>query len=148
MYVSYSGGKDSTVLLHLVRSMYPDVPAVFSDTGLEFPEIRKFAMSHENVSSVRPKMLFPDVVSTYGYPIISKEVAEAIYAARRINRGGGSGQEENAQSCWGNERKRETFRRDGVELKHRLIDTSIARNRRTVLQGKMGGSNEGTDEPG
>ena len=38
--VSFSGGKDSSVLLHLVRSMYPDVPAVFVDTGLEFPEIR------------------------------------------------------------------------------------------------------------
>ena len=40
VYVSFSGGKDSTVLLHIVRSMYPEVPAVFSDTGLEFPEIR------------------------------------------------------------------------------------------------------------
>ena len=34
--VSFSGGKDSSVLLHLVRSLYPEVPAVFSDTGLEF----------------------------------------------------------------------------------------------------------------
>lgn len=28
VYVAYSGGKDSTVLLHLVRSLYPEVPAV------------------------------------------------------------------------------------------------------------------------
>lgn len=45
VYVAFSGGKDSTVLLDLVRRIYPDVPAVFCDTGLEFPEIRQFAMS-------------------------------------------------------------------------------------------------------
>ena len=41
VYVSFSGGKDSTVLLHIVREMYPNIPAVFVDTGLEYPEIRK-----------------------------------------------------------------------------------------------------------
>jgi 3'-phosphoadenosine 5'-phosphosulfate sulfotransferase (PAPS reductase)/FAD synthetase len=34
--VSMSGGKDSTVLNHLVRSIYPDTPAVFADTGLDY----------------------------------------------------------------------------------------------------------------
>lgn len=42
VYVSFSGGKDSTVLKHIVDSMYDDVPALFVDTGLEYPEIRKF----------------------------------------------------------------------------------------------------------
>jgi 3'-phosphoadenosine 5'-phosphosulfate sulfotransferase (PAPS reductase)/FAD synthetase len=37
VYVSFSGGKDSTVLLRMVRELYPDVPAVFIDTGLEYP---------------------------------------------------------------------------------------------------------------
>jgi len=41
VYVAFSGGKDSTVLLHLTRQLYPDVPAVFCDTGLEFPEIKE-----------------------------------------------------------------------------------------------------------
>lgn len=42
VYVSFSGGKDSTVLKHLVDSMYSDVPTVFVNTGLEYPEIQKF----------------------------------------------------------------------------------------------------------
>lgn len=82
--VSFSGGKDSTVLLHLVRELYPDVKAVFSNTGLEYPEIQRFVKSFDNVDIVTPKMRFDEVISTYGYPLISKEVAEAIYYARRI----------------------------------------------------------------
>ena len=82
--VSFSGGKDSTVLLHIARQLYPDIPAVFSNTGLEYPEIQRFVKSCENVDIVTPAMRFDEVVSTYGYPLIGKEVAEAIYYARRI----------------------------------------------------------------
>lgn len=81
--VSFSGGKDSTVLAHLVHEYYPDVPLVFANTGLEYPEIQAFARKMGAVF-VRPKMSFSEVISTYGYPIISKENAEAIYYARRI----------------------------------------------------------------
>lgn len=82
--VSFSGGKDSTVLLHIARQLYPGIPAVFSNTGLEYPEIQRFVKSCENVDIVTPTMRFDEVVSTYGYPLIGKEVAEAIYYARRI----------------------------------------------------------------
>lgn len=49
VFVSFSGGKDSTVLLDLVRKLYPDVEGVFCDTGLELPEIREFVKTKDNI---------------------------------------------------------------------------------------------------
>ncbi len=62
VYVSFSGGKDSTVLLHLVRQDYPNVKAVFIDTGLEYPEIRQFVRTFSNVDILFPKMNFRQVI--------------------------------------------------------------------------------------
>lgn len=83
VYVSFSGGKDSTVLLHIARQMYPDIPAVFVDTGLEYPEIRNFVKSIADVTWLRSKMNFREVIETYGYPLVSKEISERIYFARK-----------------------------------------------------------------
>ena len=88
--VSFSGGKDSTVLANLVHELYPDVPLVFANTGLEYPEIQAFARKM-GAEFVRPKMSFSEVISQYGYPIISKENAGAIYYARRIRNSSGWG---------------------------------------------------------
>lgn len=82
VYVSFSGGKDSTVLKHIVDQMYSDVPALFVNTGLEYPEIQKFAMSQKKVVTVRPEMRFDEVIKKYGYPVVSKAVARTIYYAR------------------------------------------------------------------
>jgi len=88
VFISFSGGKDSTVLTHVVHEYFPDVPLVFVNTGLEYPEIQAFAKKM-GAEFIRPKMQFSEVISKYGYPIISKENAEAIHYARKIRIGGG-----------------------------------------------------------
>lgn len=102
VYVSLSGGKDSTVLLDLARRAFPDIKAMFVNTGLEYPEIRKFALSFDNVDETHPVwgraakkhgkkpkdvITFKDVVTNYGYPIISKTVSNAIGESRRTPNG-------------------------------------------------------------
>lgn len=82
-YISFSGGKDSTVLLDLVRQDYPDVPALFVDVPTQYPELKEFATSFENVDVVRPKITFLQVCEKYGFPLISKEVSECVYGAKK-----------------------------------------------------------------
>lgn len=77
--ISFSGGKDSTVLLHIARQVYPDIPAVFYDTGLEYPEIREHVKTFDNVEWIKPKKTFKQVVLEYGYPVVSKETSRKIH---------------------------------------------------------------------
>lgn len=83
VYVSFSGGKDSTVLLHLVRSMYPDVEGVYIDTGLEYPELRDFVKTFDHITWLKPDMVFVNVIKEYGYPFMSKEVASCVDESRQ-----------------------------------------------------------------
>lgn len=78
--MSFSGGKDSTVLRHILKNhciaVY-DCPLVFVDTGLEYPEVRQFAIENADVV-LKPKMPFRRVIETYGYPVIGKNQARYI----------------------------------------------------------------------
>lgn len=86
VYVSFSGGLDSTVLLHIVRkTLGDDIPAVFSNTGLEYPELVEFVKKFDNVTIIRPEMPFNQVIKKYGYPLISKETALKIRKLRHMN---------------------------------------------------------------
>jgi len=69
-------------MLDIVRRDYPDVPAVFCDTGLEFPEIRDFVKTFDNVTWLKPKMSFKAVIEKYGFPVPSKKQATMIERLR------------------------------------------------------------------
>lgn len=93
LYLSFSGGKDSTVLHYLVKrvemELYDEIriPRVFCDTGLEYPELRKFVYDlkeelGEKLIIIKPEITFKNVLSKYGYPVISKEQSQFIHQYR------------------------------------------------------------------
>lgn len=82
VFVSFSGGKDSTVLLDIARKLFPDIKGVFSDTGLEYPEIRNFVKTFENIEWIKPKLVFKEVIKRHGLPFISKETSEIVRLAK------------------------------------------------------------------
>lgn len=81
VYISYSGGKDSEVLLDIARQLYPNIKAVFINTGQEYPETIKQVLFRKkqgyNIDIITPKMRYKDIIKKYGYPCISKE--QALY---------------------------------------------------------------------
>lgn len=94
IYISFSGGKDSTVLLDIARKLYPDIKAVYVDTGLEYPEVRNFVKTIDNVEWLYPirwdkskrqyvRTSFREVILEQGYPLVSKEIAECVQDARK-----------------------------------------------------------------
>jgi len=80
--VTYSGGIDSSVTLRLVRSLYPEVPALHVNTGLEYPELEKHVKHTDNVFIVRPTMPFHKVIKEHGWPLVSKKWAKVIRVLR------------------------------------------------------------------
>lgn len=85
VYISFSGGKDSTVLFDIVRNKlgYKDIPAVFVDVPTQYPELKEFVQTFENVEIIKPKISFVQVCEKYGFPLISKEVSESVQGAKK-----------------------------------------------------------------
>ena len=97
VYVSISGGKDSTVLADLTARFCKDygykLVLLFVNTGLEYPEIQKHVKTFHQwlidkygieieLNTIRPEKRFDQVIKEYGYPVISKEVSQIVREAR------------------------------------------------------------------
>lgn len=90
-YVGFSGGKDSTVLSHLVTSLGFNLEHVYSNTRLEYPECISFAKEWCKQRKVKLTMLIPeaspvDIWKQHGYPMFSKEVSEILERIRVKNK--------------------------------------------------------------
>lgn len=82
-YISFSGGKDSTVLLDLARRFVDkNIEGVFCNTGNEYPEIVSFVRSVSNITIIKPKMKPNEVIAKYGFPLISKEQSSYLREAK------------------------------------------------------------------
>jgi 3'-phosphoadenosine 5'-phosphosulfate sulfotransferase (PAPS reductase)/FAD synthetase len=83
LYVSVSGGKDSGVMLDIIRRFVDkNVPAVFCNTGNEYPEVVKFVRQTENLTVIRPDMRIAQIIEKYGFPLVSKEQSRYINQAK------------------------------------------------------------------
>ena len=87
MYLSFSGGKDSTVLAHLIMmcDLEKNIPFVFSDTGIELDAIKIFVdeFPYNNIVKVKPRKPFSKILSDHGKPTISKLKSEALSTYQR-----------------------------------------------------------------
>ena len=71
--VSCSFGKDSIVVLYFAREVYPDIPVLWANTGVEFPETVRFAKKiaeewNLNLIECKPIKTFWQCVEEYGFP--------------------------------------------------------------------------------
>lgn len=78
-YLSFSGGKDSTILHHLLDEALPNnrIPRVYIDTGIEYLAIREFvldmAKNDDRFVIIKPTKPIKQTLEKYGYPFKSKE---------------------------------------------------------------------------
>lgn len=86
IYMSYSGGKDSDVLLDILFRMYPNIISIFGNTHTEYPETyiqrKKQIGKGKRIIQADAPMTFNQVVNKYGYPMFTKKVAGNIRCYR------------------------------------------------------------------
>jgi 3'-phosphoadenosine 5'-phosphosulfate sulfotransferase (PAPS reductase)/FAD synthetase len=70
-------------MLDIIRRFVDkNVPAVFCNTGNEYPEAVKFVRQTENLTVIRPDMRIAQIIEKYGFPLVSKEQSRYINQAK------------------------------------------------------------------
>lgn len=93
--LAWSGGKDSTVLLHLARQIDPGIQVLWNNTGVEFPEtwhfIKRMAAEWRlnfHIAKPEPGVTFWGCVEKYGWPLFGKDIRSSTnhHVTRRISK--------------------------------------------------------------
>lgn len=94
-YISFSGGKDSTVLSALVDMAIPGnkIPRVYANTGIELNMIRDFviklAENDNRIEIIKPSIPIKQMLEEEGYPFKSKQHSKWHERYKRIGRSDG-----------------------------------------------------------
>ncbi len=120
--IAFSGGKDSLVVLHLVRQVKKDVPGLFGNTLNEYAETVEYVREIDNIHEVTPEKTFWQCVKEYGLPGVKSK------AKRHGN-----------QCCnWLKEKPSHKFnKQNDVDLTFMGLTMSESRNRFMMLK-RMG----------
>ena len=82
IYLSFSGGKDSTVLAELIKmaDLPTNIAFVYSDTGIEFDAIKNFVKEYDypNVVFAKPRKPYAEIAKLHGRPALSKMKSHAL----------------------------------------------------------------------
>ena len=85
IFISWSGGKDSEVLMHIALRLFPHLRIVYSNTTNEMKEVLDHVKKFQNVITVFPKMNFKQAIKKYGFPLVSKEISQKAYELKNTN---------------------------------------------------------------
>lgn len=87
--ISFSGGKDSTVLSWLIDEALPGnrIPRVYADTGIELNMVRDFVYdlqkTDDRIVIIKPSTPIKPMLERDGYPFKSKEYSRVLATYRR-----------------------------------------------------------------
>lgn len=88
-YISFSGGKDSTVLSALIDMALPEnkIPRVYANTGIELNMIRDFVLEMQKIDNrievIKPSVPIKKMLEEEGYPFKSKHHSEMLKIYQR-----------------------------------------------------------------
>lgn len=92
-YISFSGGKDSTVLSRLFDIAVPQnkIPRVYINTGIDYSDIvrfvKEFGERDKRLVIIQPSKNIRAVLEQYGYPFKSKEHSQKVAVYQHSGRG-------------------------------------------------------------